>query len=96
MKDVEFANIMAMWADADTRQTASLVELVAAAVLSKATPPTGDEVVSVTIGEHDLMNVARDMHYEVRYGKDGTMTVFMTRLGIKPKTSLISRILGRK
>lgn len=95
MRDTDFSNMMAMWADADMRQNASLIELVAAAVLSKAKPPTGDEVVSVTIDEPALMAVARNLHFEARY-KDGSMTIHMTRLEAKPRGSLISRMLGRK
>lgn len=79
MRDSDFTEIMATWADGEARSTATLVEMLTAAVIVKIAPPSVDEVTSITIGQADLSEVLKDFHYETRY-ENGTMTLFLTRL----------------
>jgi hypothetical protein len=72
--------VMATWADAEARSTATLVELVAAAVLSKTNPPEGTEVTSVEISKLDLEAVARDFRFDTTYDAEGNMRLFLTRV----------------
>lgn len=76
---------MAMYANADQRATAGLIEMLAAAILLKLSPPArGDDVVSVTISPQDLDETIRTHHFEVQYVGD-EMTVFLTPLAASRK-----------
>lgn len=83
MKAGEFRQAMALYADADQRATAGLLEMVAAALLLKLNPPAReDDVVSVTLSPLDIEEVIRTHHFEARYTEDGTMTIFLTPLAV--------------
>lgn len=81
MKPSDFEAAMAMYADADQRSTANMVEMLAAAILHKLNPPArGDDVVSVTISPRDIEETIRTHHFEASYDGD-EMTLFLTPLG---------------
>jgi hypothetical protein len=76
----DFDAAMAMYADADRRATAGLIEMLTAAVLLKLNPPArGDDVVSVTVSPADISEMVTTHHIESRYDGD-EMTVFLTPL----------------
>ncbi len=80
MKRDQFEQALAMYADADQRATASMIENVAAIVLLKLNPPArGDDVVEVTISAEDISQMAQAYRYEARYD-GGEMTIFLTPL----------------
>lgn len=80
--DAGAMNLLAVMADAEARHTASLIEMVAAAVLLKTHPPArGDDVVSVTISKADIDEAIRQFHFEARYDEHGAMTLYLTPLG---------------
>jgi hypothetical protein len=83
MKQSDFMEVMATWADAEARSTATLIELVTAACMSKLAPPEGEAVSQFTISQADLEAVVRDFHFETQYDEHGTMTMFLTRIARK-------------
>jgi hypothetical protein len=87
MKTADFNAAMAMYADADRRATAGLIEMLTAAVLLKLNPPArGDDVVSVTVSQRDIEETIRTHHFDVEYRGD-EMTVFLTPLAPTEITS---------
>jgi len=91
MTKSEYEAAMAMYAEADQRSTAGLIEFVTAAVLLKLNPPArGDGVVSVTISPADIEETLRTHHFESRYDGD-EMTIFLT-----PLTEVTSDVDNRR
>lgn len=80
MNKQDFEAAMAMYAEADQRSTAGLIEMITAAVLLKLNPPArGDDVVEVTLSPRDIEDTIRTHRFEARY--DGEeMTVYLTPL----------------
>jgi hypothetical protein len=78
MRDQEVANMLAVMADSEARSTASLVELIAATVLFKLTPPVRDSVVEVVIAQGDIEEAMTGFFYKATY-EDGTMTLRLSR-----------------
>ena len=82
MKTADFNAAMAMYADADRRATAGLIEMIAAAALLKLHPPArGDDVVTVTISPADIEEMIRTHHFEAEYRGD-EMTIILTPLSV--------------
>jgi hypothetical protein len=80
MTKADYEAAMAMYADADRRATAGLIEMLTAAVLLKLNPPVrGDDVVSVSVSPTDIEETLRTHHFESRYEGD-EMTIFLTPL----------------
>lgn len=76
----DYAAAMAMYADADRRATAGLIEMLTAAVLLKLNPPArADDVVSVSVSPADIESMLQSHHFESRYEGD-EMTIFLTPL----------------
>jgi hypothetical protein len=80
MKTEDFNSAMELYADADRRATAGLIEMLTAAVLLKLTPPEKGKAVSVTVSPADLEDVVRTHHFETSYDTDGTMTLILTEI----------------
>jgi len=70
---------LAMYASADQRSTANMIELIAATVLRKLVDPKGEAVASVSLSPDDLEATARSHYFEARYQGD-TMTILMTEI----------------
>jgi hypothetical protein len=79
MKDGEVANMMACLADAETRSTAMLIEVVAAAALVKLNPPEGDAVVELEITQGDMAQVGQEFLWLASYDEHGTMKLQLSR-----------------
>lgn len=80
MKTEQFQAAMALYAEADQRATAGLVELLTATILRKLQPPEGKAVAEVTVSQADFDETMRDYYVDSSYGADGDMTIFVTRL----------------
>lgn len=79
MKDTEVANMLAMMGDAEARSTAALIEVIAAAVLVKLAPPSGNAVAELVIGQGDLSEVGTNFFWRTEYDEHGTMRLYVTR-----------------
>jgi hypothetical protein len=79
MKDADVANMMAVLADAESRSTAMLVEVIAAATLFKIAPPEGDGVAEVEITQGDILDAAKDFFWKADYDEHGTMRLRISR-----------------
>lgn len=79
MKREDFDAAMAMYAAADQRAAANLIELLTATLVCKLAPPAGTDVATVTISPPDIEEMLRTHHFEARY-VEGEMTVFVTPL----------------
>jgi hypothetical protein len=80
VRQSDFDAAMRMYAEADQRSTATLIELVAAAVLLKLNPiDKAGDVVSVSISPGDISNMMTTHHFDVKYAGE-EMTVFLTPL----------------
>lgn len=79
MKADQFKDAMALYAEADQRATANLIELVTATVLRKLALPEDGKAVSVTFSPDDLSDTAADFYFEADYA-DEAMTITLTRL----------------
>lgn len=80
MTKPDYEAAMAMYADADRRATAGLIEMLTAAVLLKLNPPArADDVVSVSVTPEDISTMLATHHFESRYEGD-EMTIFLTPL----------------
>lgn len=80
MKSEDFMHVMATWADAEARSTATLVELLTAACMSKLAPPEGEDVSKLTISQGDIEAVVQDFSFDTAYDESGNMTIFLTRI----------------
>jgi hypothetical protein len=77
----DFNAAMAMYADADRRATAGLIEMLTAVVLLKLNPPArADDVVSVSVSPAEIEAMLQTHHFESRYEGE-EMTIFLTPLG---------------
>lgn len=80
MRQSDFDAAMRMYAEADQRSTATLIELVAAAVLLKLSGiEKAGEVVSVSVSPADISNMMTTHHFDAQYAGE-EMTVFLTPL----------------
>jgi hypothetical protein len=80
MTSKDFAATLAMYAQADQRATAGLIEMLTAAVLLKLNPPArGDDVVEVSIHPQDIADMVASHHFEAVYSGE-TMTIYLTPL----------------
>jgi hypothetical protein len=76
----DFNAALAMYADADRRATAGLIEMLTAVVLLKLNPPArADDVVSVSVSPAEIEAMLQSHHFESRYEGD-EMTIFLTPL----------------
>jgi len=73
-------NLLAMMADAETRSTAQLIEMIAASALVKLAPPQGTAVAELVISQADIDAAMREHYYEASYDEHGTMTLRITKL----------------
>lgn len=81
MTNKDFSAAMAMYAEADQRATAGLVEMLTAALLLKLSPPArGDDVVDVTLHPQDIADMMATHHFEAEYNGEA-MTIYLTPLG---------------
>lgn len=80
MKAQDYQAAMALYAEADQRATAALIELVTATVLRKVSEPAGEEVVRVTLSPADLDETAADFYFSASYSPEGEMDIHLTRL----------------
>lgn len=80
MKAQDYQAAMALYAEADQRATATLIELVAATILRKVSEPVGEEVVRVTLSPADLEETVADFYFSTTYSDDGEMNLHLTRL----------------
>jgi hypothetical protein len=85
MKAQDYQAALALYADADQRATAALIEIVAATVLRKVAEPQGEEVVRVTLSPADLEETAADFYFSANYTDEGEMDLHLTRL-IRPES----------
>lgn len=83
MKAQDYQAALTLYAEADQRATAALLELAAATVLRKITPPEGEAVVTVSLTPDDLEQTVADYLVDTHYGEDSEMTVFVTKLARK-------------
>jgi hypothetical protein len=79
VKDGEVANLLAVMADAESRSTAMLVELIVATALYKLAAPEGDAVVEVEISQGDVAEAAAGFFWRGDYDKDGTLKLRLSR-----------------
>jgi hypothetical protein len=79
MKDSDVANMMAVMADAESRSTAMLVEVIAAATIFKLAPPEGDDVAEVEITQGDILDAAKGFFWKADYDEHGTMHLRISR-----------------
>lgn len=79
MRDSEVANMLAVLADAESRSTAMLVEIIAATALLKTAKPDGDQVVEVEIGAADIAEAMAGFFYRATYDEHGTMRLCLSR-----------------
>jgi hypothetical protein len=81
MKAEDYRDALALIAESDRRQTAHLIEHLAARDLLKLAPPQAGAVVQLAISIGDVEAMLSTHHFEAEYDEDGTMTVFLTPLG---------------
>lgn len=78
--ELDHAAAMAMYADADRRATAGLIEMMVAASLHKLNPPArGDDSVSVSISPEDIEETIRTHGIVSTYEGD-VMTITISPL----------------
>lgn len=82
MKAEDYRDALALYAEADQRATAQMIELVTAAVVLKLAPPAGEDVATVTLSAADLEAVAETHYIETSYDEAG-MTLHLTALNPK-------------
>ncbi|HLP67788.1 MAG TPA: hypothetical protein VK181_09740 [Rhizobium sp.] len=80
MKAEQFQEAMALYAEADQRATASLIELVVATVLRKTAEPLDGETSHVSLSPADLEETAHDFLVDTSYTDEGEMSLHLTRL----------------
>lgn len=80
MKAQDYQAALTLYAEADQRATAALIELVAATVLRKVSEPVGEEVVRVTFTPADLDETVADFYFSASYDEEGALDLHLTRL----------------